>query len=346
MRPKKRTWEGSLTARIRDVRVCSFGERGRAKFARALGVSPSTYNYYERDRIPPVPILLRISEVTGVDLQWLLTGALPSGQAAVSDSPGHARLVVRIGDLVRRRREAGPALNAFVDLLESQPETGEKPPKADGEGARDKEHGSDADPPSPVPARIPVLGRTAAGVPCFWRHRPEGLVDLLQSAVARGALSRKAHAGALTGPDYHDALDAAEQVLLIQLTRPLRVGELSVSELLQCHGLTAQWPDTFALRVDGDSMDPALSHGDLVVLSPHEAARPGRPAVVQLRNQIGVTCKLFYRDEAQIRLIPINEQLKPSRCPVKDLVWALAVLYRVRLIGTGSGKGGLRKGAR
>ncbi len=80
-------------------------------------------------------------------------------------------------------------------------------------------------------------------------------------------------------------------------------------------------------------MHPSLSHGDLVVLSPREPARPGRAAVVQLRNQIGVTCKLFHTDRTHVHLISINERLEPSRHPLKDLVWALAVLYRVRLSG-------------
>ena len=78
-------------------------------------------------------------------------------------------------------------------------------------------------------------------------------------------------------------------------------------------------------------MHPSFSHGDLVVLSPHGPAKPGRTAVVQLRNQIGVTCKLYYAEKHQVHLIPINEQYRSTQHPLTNLVWALAVLYRVRL---------------
>ena len=70
-----------------------------------------------------------------------------------------------------------------------------------------------------------------------------------------------------------------------------------------------------------------------MILSPGVAARQGKPAVVQLRNQIGVTCKLFYRDRDDIRLIPVNEQVSATKHKAEDIVWALEVLYRVRIPG-------------
>ena len=332
MRPMDCTWEEGLTARIREIRVSAFGARGRAGFARALGVSPSTYNYYERGRIPPIPTLLRMCDLTGVDLHWLLTGTLPPAPTARPDQAGesasseHGKLLARVADLMRRRKEAGAAVNAFVDLLESRPESTSRGPELDRPSLP-------AEQPSSGSTRIPVLGRTAAGVPHFWKKRPKGIVELLHSAVARGSGSSATRAARLAGPEGLATLDSEQQVRLVQLTKPVRVGELSVAEFLDCPGSKDKWADAFALRIDGESMHPALSHGDMVILSPDQAARAGRPAVVQLRNQIGATCKLFYSDKTLVHLIPINEQFHPTKHPLTELVWALAVLYRVRLLG-------------
>ena len=53
----------------------------------------------------------------------------------------------------------------------------------------------------------------------------------------------------------------------------------------------------FAVRIDGASMAPEILHGDVVILSPSCPAEQGKPAVVQLADKIGVTCKLFRRRE-------------------------------------------------
>ena len=66
--------EKALIGQVRLLRKQYAGSRGKSKFARALGISASTYSYYENDRVPPVEILRKICEVTGADLEWLSTG--------------------------------------------------------------------------------------------------------------------------------------------------------------------------------------------------------------------------------------------------------------------------------
>ncbi len=321
MRSKNFSIADELTGRIREVRTTTFGQRGRAKFARALGVSPSTYNYYERGRIPPMGVLLKISEVTGVDLRWLLTGRHPVGERSAPVSAEHASILTRMSALLPRRAEAAAALNALLDLLESQPER--TPRAAPG---RTSVAGATA----PSSTCVPVLGRTAAGVPQFWKQ-PQGSVDLLQSGIAHAGTTGASRVATLSDATEAAPVESDCHVHVVRLTHPVRIGELHVAEFVDSPGLRARYPEAFALRIDGDSMHPSLSHGDLVILSPREAARPGRTAVVQLRDQIGVTCKLFYTDKTHVRLIPINEQFRPTRHPLKDLIWALAVLFRVRL---------------
>jgi SOS-response transcriptional repressor LexA len=103
-----------------------------------------------------------------------------------------------------------------------------------------------------------------------------------------------------------------------------------VVSFIAAEGIKAMHADAFALRIDGDSMDPDIRHGDLVILSPSAEAVDGKAAVVQLDGQIGVTCKLFRRDGRTIHLVPINDELPPQTYGDKELAWALRVLARVR----------------
>ena len=58
----------AIIDRIILLRTQHSGPRGKSLFARELGISASTYNYYEKDRVPPIETLLNICDVTGADL--------------------------------------------------------------------------------------------------------------------------------------------------------------------------------------------------------------------------------------------------------------------------------------
>lgn len=181
--------------------------------------------------------------------------------------------------------------------------------------------------PSPQKAQedwIPILGRSAAGLAQFWSTQDEGTgVTALSELIARhvGWSPRQAQSLQLSGETGSDV------VQLITLRSP-RAGELA--EFLTAPSVKARYGDAFALRIDGDSMSPDIRHGDLVLLSPSAPATDGRPAVVQLRGQIGVTCKLYRREGPDVHLIPLNERLQPQTFPADQIEWALRVLGRVR----------------
>jgi len=63
-----------ICERLRQVRVQVCGRRGQSRFAYLLGLSPSTYNYYEKGRVPPVEVLDLASKVSGAPLFWLIRG--------------------------------------------------------------------------------------------------------------------------------------------------------------------------------------------------------------------------------------------------------------------------------
>jgi transcriptional regulator with XRE-family HTH domain len=64
----------AICDRLKRVRIQACGPRGQSHFAALLELSPSTYNYYEKGRIPPVDVLDRASKVSGAPLLWLIRG--------------------------------------------------------------------------------------------------------------------------------------------------------------------------------------------------------------------------------------------------------------------------------
>ena len=286
-----------------------------------LDLSPSTYDYYESTRMPPADLLVRIAQVAKVDLNWLLTGRL-GAEGVPLDHPVLQRAAVMLAE----KPDAAAPLAAFVELL-----------VASLQFPTDQGSESDDDPPAPTPAEaaaarasdprvswIPILGRSAAGLPQFWSDQDQstGLttLDELIQRSAGNPLRQFRTATAATETDQ-------AVVEIITLNEP---DGTDVVSFISAQGVKSMHPDAFALRIDGDSMHPDIRHGDLVILSPSVHAVDGKAAVVQLDGQIGVTCKLFRRDEGAIHLVPINDELPPQTYGDKELTWAFRVLARVR----------------
>jgi len=328
--------QSEVCGRIAQVRLEVAGPRGKSAFAKKLGLSPSTYDYYESNRVPPADVLIRIAQVADVDLNWLLTG-----QSAGPSVPVDHPVLQRAGALLAERPNAAAPLSAFLQLLAGTlnfPAKAAKAPAAtdggDAEGTGAVEVAADSqeapaareDAPATTPAAswIPILGRSAAGVPHFWADQDEsaGLTSLAE-LIARHAHNARRQVREATAASEDD--QATVQV--ISCNEP---DSQDVVSFVSAAGIKGQYPDAFALQVDGDSMAPDIRHGDLVVLSPSAEATDGRAAVVQLAGQIGVTCKLFRREGDTVHLVPINEQLSPQSFAADQLVWALRVLARVR----------------
>jgi len=338
-----------ICRRIAHLRLETAGARGKSLFAKQLGISPSTYDYYEHARVPPASILVRIAEVTGADLRWLLTGESSVGDTVPADHP----VLQRAAKLLARCPDAAGPLRAFLDILSEAM----KFPKGDEAGTAQqarpairgsyRERPEHADPEAPAAAEagervsepsaerqaaarqtgwIPVLGRSAAGVPHFWADRDEAAgLTTLDDLIARhaSAEARSVRPASVAGAEGGEK--SAVQIVLLPAPE---AGELT--EFVVAPAIKARCPDAFALRIDGDSMAPDIRHGDLVVLSPSCPAADGKPAVVQLDGQIGVTCKLLRRGDDVVHLVPVNERYEIGTFPADQVVWALRVLARVR----------------
>jgi transcriptional regulator with XRE-family HTH domain len=319
--------EKAIIERIKHLREQHSGSRGKSKFARALGISPSTYNYYENNRIPPLEILLKISEVTGADLNWLLTGRktlkTPILELEKLEIEPKSSLLRKLDNLLIGNPELTEPISAFIELL------------CEKKGI-EKEFYSEIPPAkSTRPGWIPVLGRTAAGMIHFWDK--EVLPQPKQAITELDELVNK-HIG-------KEIIASADSTVLIDLqARPLLDGlkkrqanlirvsgqeQGEIVEFIQCEEISELFPDSFALYIDGDSMSPRINDGDVVILSPSVPAAQGQIGIARLANQIGVTCKLIRSTEQDVHLIPINERYETKVVDRKDLLWALAVLCHI-----------------
>jgi transcriptional regulator with XRE-family HTH domain len=360
--------------RIRQLRVENCGARGKSTFARKLDISPSSYDYYEKGRLPPLDLLIRIAELTHANLAWLLTGKEAAERPSISAS--HP-VISRAAKLLADHPDFAEPLTAFVNLLQETAAAFAKP-QAKKTDATIKQvddfedltevgslkqtspatHQPAATTATHVPAIrlvsgvaggegdvaydalgrqmgpglserqgwIPILGRSAAGIPHFWRDIGGGDrgVTALADVVARmrPRKARRIHQAVATG---ELAADATAQLVLLDAPEPPGTAEFVIAE-----HISRRYEVVFAVRIDGASMAPEILHGDVVILSPSCPAQQGKPAVVQLADQIGVTCKLFRLEGDRVHLIPVNEAFAPTDHPLAELRWALEVIARVR----------------
>ncbi len=347
-----------ICQRIAQVRLEFAGPRGKSRFSKELGISPSTYDYYESSRVPPAEVLVKITNLAGVDLRWLLTGEGVEGAdgtsiATVQNHP----ILQRAAKLLSQYPHSARPLGAFLDILTA---TMGFPQKDGGQGSQQgvekKLPGAQDAPksaPDPDPARttaarrtwIPILGRSAAGVSHFWCETENGqtkglttLMDLIErhaggdefgGVFQNSATVMEGGSGVAAGRNPA----RKETVQIITLREPITWGKPEdggVAEFVASERLKMEYPDAFAVRIDGESMSPEIRHGNLVVLSTSQVAVPGRAAVVQLAGAIGVTCKLYHPAGGNVHLVPINEQFTPSVVEADDVQWALRVLARIQ----------------
>jgi SOS-response transcriptional repressor LexA len=183
---------------------------------------------------------------------------------------------------------------------------------------------------------IPVLGRSAAGLPHFWASDGDAAgVTMLQELVERhaGRADRQVSSATVAADDK-----AGEDAVALITLRQGKQGQ--GVEFVSAGGIKTRYPDAFALRIDGESMAPDIRHGDIVIVSPSVPAANGKAAVVQLHRQIGVTCKLYRRSGKVVHLIPLNERFRPQTYPAEQVEWALRVLARVRGLPSAAGDPG------
>ena len=108
-----------------------------------------------------------------------------------------------------------------------------------------------------------------------------------------------------------------------------------IGNVIQSDGETLQPPNVFNLNtrqmIQETTMGTSPKDGDLIILSQSVPAQDTATAVVQIKNQIGVTCKIYRRQGDEVHLIASNENYGPRIVRHDQIEWALAVLWRVRV---------------
>ncbi|MCP4708435.1 MAG: S24 family peptidase, partial [Planctomycetes bacterium] len=188
--------------------------------------------------------------------------------------------------------------------------------------------------PADQPPWLPVLGRTAAGITHFWDQKNEqlpGITELTEIISRHQKTSYRQQLSRQITTDINQAgippLDH-KSVSLIQLNQTNSDG---ISEFIASEEILDRFPDAFALRIDGDSMAPRIQDADIIILSPSIPARDGAAAVIKIRQQIGVTCKIIRKTNDHIHLIAANEKYETKIIDIDQALWSLAVIWRIRL---------------
>ena len=90
-------------------------------------------------------------------------------------------------------------------------------------------------------------------------------------------------------------------------------------------------PNAFALRIRGDSMEPLLMDGDIVIVCPNWSLREGKPVVAKIRGG-EITCKIYNRRERNIVLSAVNPRYQPVVVGTDEIEWLYPVVRVVRNI--------------
>lgn len=87
----------------------------------------------------------------------------------------------------------------------------------------------------------------------------------------------------------------------------------AVEEIIDYEEISRELADKgehFALRIKGDSMEPKISDGDVVIVRKQESVENGQIAVV-LVNGDDATVKKFFRNDNGIKLVSTNPSYDP-----------------------------------
>lgn len=96
--------------------------------------------------------------------------------------------------------------------------------------------------------------------------------------------------------------------------------------------LKSMHPEAFVLTVRGDSMEPEIHHGDLVICLPDAEIRSNDVAIVCVNGEIG-TVKRVRFDRTGLTLIPANPRYKQLHYSPED-VESLPVTLQARVVET------------
>lgn len=292
----------ALSDRLIFLRNKHFGPRGKSRFASKLGLPVSTYSTYEAGRNPPPEILAKICDITGCDLRWLITGS-PGNSANIH--PEISEILKRMESILASQPKAKQAVLAMMDLLTV---------------------------PSMVQVEdkttvIPILGRAAAGIPAFWESGEEEYHHL--AARVRMMRPEEIQKRVLTRLNDHVLMKEPGQIEIVQFSNPVIEGDCQIDGVILASKVQTVGK-LFAVTLVGESMEPQLKSGDLVIIDSGIPAEEGKVCLAELCNRMGAVCKVFFPENEQIRLTSLNEKYEPILVRRNEIKWAFKVISVIK----------------
>ncbi len=140
----------------------------------------------------------------------------------------------------------------------------------------------------------------------------KGLVDLQQSKIELFAKALGTSVRELVGWDDEDTIRKGVQIKIygrVAAGIPLEMIEdvidiEEISEEMACTG------DFFGLQIHGDSMEPKMSDGDVVIVRQQDDAETGDTVIATI-NGTDATCKRLRKYRDGIELIATNPSYEP-----------------------------------
>lgn len=308
------TNEYEICERLELLRVELFGHRGKSEMARRLNIRPSTYDRYERDRIPPADLLVKVAAVCDVTLEWLMTGGGPKRPEKIADIEAET-LTRQFKELLIRQPDLRPVASGFMAWAD-------RAVSASGGSTRQS---------LPSKPLIPIVGRLSS----FATHHSLGstsdftkIVETAREFATSQSAEPKTSSAILETVGGNVAVQTSGAVAVVSYQDSTSTE--GVREYLDTGAFGESVPDAIGWLVDDDAMEPQFRIGDIVLISPSSLAIGGQPCIASTIASEQVFLRMFHREGREVVLVPSNSRVPVNRVAEQELRWAYRVLALVR----------------
>ena len=151
----------------------------------------------------------------------------------------------------------------------------------------------------------------------------KGQVDLQQSKIELFAKALGTTSRELVGWDVEDSQQCKKKGVVIKVLGKVAAGIPieAVENIIDTEEISielAKTGDFFGLKIHGDSMEPRMFEGDVVIVRQQDDAESG-DIVIAMVNGNDATCKRLLKYESGISLISLNQKYEPMMFTNDDI---------------------------
>ena len=151
----------------------------------------------------------------------------------------------------------------------------------------------------------------------------KGQVDLQQSKIALFAKALGTTSKELVGWNDEDAQPGKKKGVVIKVLGRVAAGIPieAIEDIIDTEEISEELAKTgsfFGLKIHGDSMEPRMFEGDVVIVRQQEDAESG-DIVIAMVNGNDATCKRLLKYESGISLISLNQKYEPMMFTNEDI---------------------------